>query len=146
MSFLWKAGNNTIFNVWIVFAVISTTYSYIWDVKIDWGLFEKNSPNKFLRKFLCYPVNSYYFIILANLLLRLAWVFTLSPSIGTQAFGSRELFSLVTGMAEIIRRGFWNMLRVEREHIANCKNFKAIPATLGNIEKIILESVNHRKN
>jgi hypothetical protein len=97
LSFLWKAGNDSIFIAWVVFASSSTLYSYIWDVKIDWALFEKNSPNRFLRKNLCYPITSYYVIIIVNFLFRIAWVFTLSPSITNNAFGSPQIFSLVTG-------------------------------------------------
>lgn len=95
-----------------MFASISTIYSYIWDVKIDWALFEKDSPHKFLRKNLCYPINSYYVIIIVNFLFRIVWVATLSPSIANTAFGSPQIFSLVTGTIEIMRRGIWNMLRV----------------------------------
>jgi len=54
----------------------------------------------------------YYFVIFADFFFRLVWIFTLSPSIANQALGSPQIFSLVTGMAEIIRRGIWNMLRV----------------------------------
>lgn len=39
LSYFWKAGHDTIFYAWIVFACMSTIYSYIWDVKIDWALF-----------------------------------------------------------------------------------------------------------
>lgn len=114
LSFLWKAGDDTIFNVWIVFACLSTLYSYIWDLKVDWALFEKNSPHRFLRKNLCYPYQAYYVIIVVNFLLRIVWVGTLSQSIANNAFGSPQIFSLVTGVLEIFRRGIWNMLRVER--------------------------------
>lgn len=79
---------------------------------MDWLLFEKGSPHPFLRKFLCYPVPIYYFVIFADFFFRLVWIFTLSPSIANQALGSPQIFSLVTGMAEITRRGIWNMLRV----------------------------------
>lgn len=98
LSFLWKAGNDKIIYAWIVFASISTIYSYAWDLKIDWALLEKNAPNKFLRKFLCYPVNSYYVIIVLNFLFRMVWILTLSPSIANKALGSPQIFSLVTGM------------------------------------------------
>jgi hypothetical protein len=36
------------------------------------------------------------------------------------------LFSLLTGSLEILRRGLWNLLRVEKEHLANCAEFSAI--------------------
>lgn len=58
--------------------------------------------------------------------MRLSWTLTLSPSIASY-FGNSSLLSFVTGCIEIIRRGIWNLLRVEREHIQNCNEFKAIP-------------------
>lgn len=32
-------------------------------------------------------------------------------------------------MIEIFRRGIWNLLRVEKEHLQNCGDFKAVPDT-----------------
>lgn len=55
---------------------------------------------------------------------------TLSPNIAS-LFGNSNLLTFVTGSLEIIRRGIWNLLRVEREHLANCNEFKAIPDMKG---------------
>jgi len=51
---------------------------------------------------------------------------TLSPDIAL-LFGNSNLLTFVTGSIEIIRRGIWNLFRVEKEHINNCVEFKAIP-------------------
>ena len=51
---------------------------------------------------------------------------TISPDIAL-IFGNSNLLTFVTGSVEIIRRGIWNLLRVEREHLNNCVEFKAIP-------------------
>ena len=83
-----------------------------------------NAEHKFLRKKLTYtPYQIYYIIMLVNLVFRLVWISTLSPAITEEFFGSPQIFSLVTGAIEIFRRGIWNLLRVEREHLENCKNF-----------------------
>lgn len=37
-----------------------------------------------------------------------------------------QYLSLCTSVAEIYRRAQWNFFRVEREHIANYKSFKAV--------------------
>ena len=58
---------------------------------------------------------------------------TLSPSIATY-FGNSALLTFVTGCVEIIRRGIWNLFRVEKEHLKNCNEFKAIP-DMNNIEE-----------
>lgn len=60
--------------------------------------------------------------------MRLAWTMTLSPNIA-QFFGNANIFTLITGMIEILRRGIWNLLRVEKQHLVNCGDFKAVPDT-----------------
>lgn len=126
LSFLYKLQNDLI-ALWIIFAAISTIYSYVWDLKIDWGLFQNDHPYfKFLRKDLFFPVQLYYFMIVNNFVLRLVWVLSISPDIA-KTFGSPQVWALVTGMLEIVRRGFWNLLRTECEQIKNCGKFQALP-------------------
>lgn len=120
-SYLWKAGNQNIFAAWLTFAIASTIYSYVWDLKVDWALLERKAPYCLLREKLAYHHRSYYFMMVLNLVLRLAWVLTLSPNITDKTFGSPEIFRLITGALEIIRRGIWNLLRIEKEHIKNCE-------------------------
>lgn len=44
------------FYLWIVFCIISSCYTLIWDLKMDWGLFDKNAgENTFLREEIVYP-------------------------------------------------------------------------------------------
>ena len=79
---------------------------------MDWGLMESGSRHRFLRNNLTYsPIALYYVIMILNFIFRLAWVLTLSPSI-VETFGSPQLFTLLTGLLEILRRGFWNLFRV----------------------------------
>jgi len=41
--------------LWIISALISTCYTLAWDIKMDWGLFDKNAgENRFLREELVY--------------------------------------------------------------------------------------------
>jgi hypothetical protein len=61
-----------------------------------------------------------------NFIMRLSWMLTISPNIAL-IFGNSSLLTLVSGSIEIVRRGIWNLLRVEKEHINNCVQFKAIP-------------------
>lgn len=40
---------------WILSGIFSSTYAYLWDIKMDWGLFDSNSgENKFLREEVVY--------------------------------------------------------------------------------------------
>ena len=63
MSFFTLAGfygesvvqNNVYFYLWLVSALISTCYTFTWDIKMDWGLLDKNAgENRFLREEIVY--------------------------------------------------------------------------------------------
>ena len=46
---------NAFFYLWIISALISTCYTFTWDIKMDWGLLDKNAgENKFLREEIVY--------------------------------------------------------------------------------------------
>lgn len=64
--------------------------------------------------------------MVSNFLMRFAWVLSISPDV-MNSFLRPELFALIVGFVEIFRRAVWNFLRVEKEHIANVGNFKAVP-------------------
>lgn len=41
--------------LWIISSIISSCYAYTWDIKMDWGLFDKNAgENTFLREEVVY--------------------------------------------------------------------------------------------
>lgn len=112
LAFQYKLEGSKILAAWLLFAIISTIYSYVWDLKMDWGLLQKNDRHPYLRKYLTFePQRNYYIIMFSNLIMRLAWTMTLSPNIA-QFFGNANIFTLITGMIEILRRGIWNLLRV----------------------------------
>ena len=47
--------NNAFFYMWVISAVIATIYTIIWDLKMDWGLFDKEQgDNRFLREEIVY--------------------------------------------------------------------------------------------
>lgn len=82
MAYLWQSTNNqNVFPAWIVFAILGTLFSFIWDLKIGWDLLQKNSKNKCLRDHLIYPKRNYYLWIIINFILRSAWTFNISPNI-----------------------------------------------------------------
>lgn len=50
--------NNPYFYLWIIASILSSIFAYIWDVKMDWGLFDlKSKDNKFLREETVYSSN-----------------------------------------------------------------------------------------
>jgi hypothetical protein len=113
---------------------------FYWDIKNDWGLLQKSRKNLFLRDDLCYgTAKVYYCIVVIDFVLIVSWILTLSPSIVASFNILPGVFSLLTGSLEIIRRGIWNLLRVEKEHIANCAEFRAVSVV--NPKDILANSV-----
>ena len=52
------------FWLWIVAAVVSTCYTLTWDIKMDWGLLDKNAgENKFLREETVYAFRVCFYLI-----------------------------------------------------------------------------------
>ncbi|XP_075524009.1 phosphate transporter PHO1 homolog 3-like [Primulina tabacum] len=115
-------------NSWKIVAWITsigaTIVSTYWDIVFDWGLFQRNSKNRFLRDKLLVPhISVYYAAVVLNVLLRLAWM---------QTVLNFKIFSLHTQMMialvailEIVRRCIWNFFRLENEHLNNVGKFRA---------------------
>lgn len=50
-----QSKENPWFYCWITAALFSSCYAYIWDIKMDWGLFDaKAGENRFLREEIVY--------------------------------------------------------------------------------------------
>ncbi|XP_076829805.1 xenotropic and polytropic retrovirus receptor 1 homolog isoform X2 [Brachyhypopomus gauderio] len=115
------------FYLLIAFSVINSCYTLVWDLRMDWGLFDRNAgENTLLREEIVYPQKAYYYCaILENLIMRFAW--TIPMSIGTK-FHPRTLDILATVLAplEVFRRFVWNFFRLENEHLNNCGEFRAV--------------------
>lgn len=113
------------FVLWIVCAFISTCYTLTWDLKMDWGLFEKDlTENKLLRKDVVYPSKIYYVAMVENFIFRFIW--SLNVSIGWSGLLHREIFVTILAACEIFRRFVWNFFRLENEHLNNCGEFRAV--------------------
>eukprot|EP00128_Syssomonas_multiformis_P001712 Colp12_sorted_trinity150504_noHs@20065 len=110
---------------WVVAAAASSCYAYVWDVRMDWGLFSSNTnKSPLLRRELLYPPWFYYSCVVGDILFRLLWILTTSP----QQFGislQSDVFVSVIALAELFRRFVWNMVRVENEYLNDCGNFRA---------------------
>jgi len=103
-------------DIWIFFAVLSTIYSYAWDIKKDWNL--GDTRYGFLREKLLYQnANLYYLATFFNFGLRCMWVFTISGGVVNHFDIKRESFKFLIYLLEVIRRCIWNIIRMENEHI-----------------------------
>uniref|UniRef100_A0A8C2N0Z4 Solute carrier family 53 member 1 n=1 Tax=Cricetulus griseus TaxID=10029 RepID=A0A8C2N0Z4_CRIGR len=114
--------------LWVVFCAISSCYTLIWDLKMDWGLFDKNAgENTFLREEIVYPQKAYYYCaIIEDVILRFAW--TIQISITATAFQPHvgDIIATVFAPLEVFRRFVWNFFRLENEHLNNCGEFRAV--------------------
>lgn len=118
--------NNVFFYLWIIAAFASTCYTFIWDIKMDWGLFDKNAKeNRFLREEIVYAHKAYYyFAMLQDLVFRFTW--TITVTIGEEEVINSEVLKTAVASLEVLRRFIWNFFRLENEHLNNCGQFRAV--------------------
>lgn len=120
--------SNPFFICWITSMIVSSCYTYIWDIKMDWGLFDAKSPSKdypFLREEIVYSSpHYYYFAIIEDLILRFGW--TLSVSLTEIGVIHADIVVSILAPLEIFRRFVWNFFRLENEHLNNCGEFRAV--------------------
>lgn len=118
---------NPFFTLWIIALVVSSCYTYTWDIKVDWGLLDANrhSEYPFLREEIVYPSPGiYYFALFEDLILRFAWTF--SVSLTEIGIVHADLMLSILAPLEIFRRFIWNFFRLENEHLNNCGEFRAV--------------------
>ncbi|XP_012871164.1 PREDICTED: xenotropic and polytropic retrovirus receptor 1 [Dipodomys ordii] len=122
------SDTNVFFYLWIVFCIISSCYTLIWDLKMDWGLFDKNAgENTFLREEIVYPQKAYYYCaIIEDVILRFAWTIQISITSTTKLSNVGDIIATVFAPLEVFRRFVWNFFRLENEHLNNCGEFRAV--------------------
>ncbi|GLV32101.1 uncharacterized protein CBL_11943 [Carabus blaptoides fortunei] len=118
--------DNPYLYLWFASSFISSVYAYTWDIKMDWGLFDKAAgENKFLREEIVYSSTFfYYFAIIEDFVLRFVWAF--SFAVTEMGYISSDLMTSVLSPLEVFRRFVWNFFRLENEHLNNCGKFRAV--------------------
>ncbi|XP_035270519.1 xenotropic and polytropic retrovirus receptor 1a [Anguilla anguilla] len=116
------------FYLLIVSSVISSCYTLIWDLKMDWGLFDRSAgENTFLREEIVYPQKAYYYCaIVEDVILRFAWTIQLSLTTMDVFPSAADILSTILAPLEVFRRFVWNFFRLENEHLNNCGEFRAV--------------------
>uniref|UniRef100_A0A8C6SWD8 Xenotropic and polytropic retrovirus receptor 1 n=1 Tax=Neogobius melanostomus TaxID=47308 RepID=A0A8C6SWD8_9GOBI len=116
------------FYLYITCQTISSLYTLIWDLKMDWGLFDRNAgENTFLREEIVYPQKAYYYsAIVEDVLLRFSWTLTITLSTLTTIYGIKDILTTILAPMEVFRRFVWNFFRLENEHLNNCGEFRAV--------------------
>ncbi|XP_071368319.1 xenotropic and polytropic retrovirus receptor 1 homolog isoform X3 [Centroberyx affinis] len=122
------ADTQIFFYLYIGCSVVSSCYTLIWDLKMDWGLFDRNAgENTFLREEIVYPHKAYYYsAIVEDVLLRFSWTLTVSLSRVCSYPGISDILATVLAPMEVFRRFVWNFFRLENEHLNNCGEFRAV--------------------
>ncbi|MEQ2271281.1 Xenotropic and polytropic retrovirus receptor 1 [Xenotaenia resolanae] len=112
----------------IVFSVISSLYTLIWDLRMDWGLFDRGAgENTFLREEIVYPQKAYYYCaIVEDVILRFAWTIQISLATMTRSHSVGDMVATILAPLEVFRRFVWNFFRLENEHLNNCGEFRAV--------------------
>lgn len=132
------------FYLWIASYIISFTYTFLWDIFMDWGLIDPRAPkdSPFLREEMIYGSKWYYYAaIVQDFILRLSWV--LNVSLGEAWTLESDFLTCITAPLEVFRRFIWNYFRLENEHVNNCGQFRAVrdisikPIKKGDLESLI---------
>lgn len=90
---------------------------------MDFSLLQPHTHHRFLRDITALKYRwPYYLIMVLDPILRFNWVFY---AIFTHDTQHSSIASFLIGFAEVTRRGMWTLLRVENEHCANVKQYKA---------------------
>ncbi|MEE6505257.1 hypothetical protein FKM82_005478 [Ascaphus truei] len=115
------------FYAWIITACVGTIFTTTWDLKMDWGLLERNTQeNKFLRDETVYPKRVYYYCAIAgDVILRVSWAVNIFYAQDRYSEVA-ELVTSVLAPLEVFRRFIWNFFRLENEHLNNCGQFRAV--------------------
>jgi len=110
--------------LWLMSIIVSSSYSYFWDIFMDWGLCKYSLKHFLLRDTLMFERTwLYYIAMITNLLMRLTWTLNISPLF----FGitlPREILLCILSSVEVIRRIQWNFFRIENEHVSNLVKHK----------------------
>ena len=114
--------------LWISSYALSTLYTYLWDVLMDWGLSMSWSKFQMLRKRRMISVVRwpYYSAMVADFFLRFLWTVSLVPASASVGFGVFLHDKIVPwlGFIEIFRRSMWSVFRLENEHLNNTSGYR----------------------
>lgn len=130
--FKTKLKGETTLNIFIAMNLISTIYSYSWDLYMDWGLLRSKKQGTFmLRPKILLPASFYYYAIVSNLILRFGWVAALYASAMPVWVNNYQVLIITLCVAEGFRRAQWSIIRLENEQTNNFEKYRTfleIPA------------------
>lgn len=119
----------------IIVSTMNSVLTSIWDLIIDWSLFQPSYKNLFLRDDLYLAGKRnwedgsyspkrkalYYAAMIWDVLIRFQWVvYAVAP----QSIQQSAKTSFVLALTELLRRFIWVIFRIENEHVANVHLFR----------------------
>ncbi|KAJ4456867.1 putative xenotropic and polytropic retrovirus receptor [Paratrimastix pyriformis] len=108
---------------WIGVLAVSSVYSFLWDIIMDWGLFRPRSRNCLLRDDLLFQRRSFYWLaILLDLVGRFCWVVTITSQLIFKDTVAVSLFAA----GEVFRRAVWCVFRIENECVNNFEHYRHV--------------------
>ena len=113
--------DNPFLYIWIIVTLISSTWKVIWDLRVSWGLFDRNAgKNKYLREQILYPSKVFYYMaIIGDILFRYIWMINIFIQFESLSAEYSDMLGFTFGLIEIFRRFVWNFFRLENEHLNN---------------------------
>ena len=124
---LYSKESNLAFYSFVAINILSTSFSYYWDLYMDWGLLRSNEKGKrYLRNKMMYPVWFYYFAAVTNLVMRLMWVVSLFNSMYPVWFIQSQTNILILSIIEGMRRAQWALIRIENEEVNNFELYRNV--------------------
>jgi hypothetical protein len=96
--------------------VLSTLYTYRWDLVHDWDLPARMKPDG--RRMVWTDRWPYLTAAACNLVARFCWMLSVMPGATPLAFAFAEYLVPYLGFVEIARRTTWSFIRLEKEHLA----------------------------
>ena len=136
-AYRMSSGNQRIRFIFILFATLNSAMTSIWDLVLDWSLFQTSHSNIFLRddlylagkpkikdgKYKRSRKAVYYFAMIWDVLIRFQWiVYAVAPA----SIQQNAKTSFILALTEVLRRFNWIIFRVENEHVANVHLFRVV--------------------
>jgi hypothetical protein len=112
---LWRHNKDQKLRILFIFwATINAVYCSVWDIVMDWSLMDPYAKHPFLRNTLGFKYAWWYYAaIVIDPILRFNWIFY--AIYGHDVQHSTKIAFLVA-LSEVLRRGMWQLFRVENEH------------------------------
>ena len=115
---------------WLLFALIHAIYEFIWDVHIDWGLFQF-SKGTILRPVLLYQWKIVYCLaIVLDFVLQFLWTLEITLAIVWRHQGNfigqkLDLAYTILVVGEVLRCFMWNFFKLEYQQV-KCLNKQGV--------------------